>query len=99
MERFVRFVSKERERFISLLASAGFTVFPSTTNFVLCHVGPQARDLAQGLMAKGVVVRSYPHDHPLGDHLRFTIRSQREDDRLIDEIARIYPQLVATAGS
>jgi len=99
MERFVRFVSKERDRFSGLLASAGFTVYPSATNFVLCHVGPQARDLARGLLAKGLVVRSYPRDHPLGDHLRFTVRSQREDDRLVGAITRIYPQLVRTDRS
>ena len=99
MERFVRFVSKERERFATLLVSTGFAVYPSSTNFLLCHVGPQARDLAQGLMAKGLVVRSYPQDHALADHLRFTVRSQREDDRLVDAINRIYPQLVRTSGS
>jgi histidinol-phosphate aminotransferase len=94
MERFVRFVSLERERFSGLFISAGFAVYPSATNFVLCHVGRQARDLAQGLLAKGLVVRSYSQDHLLSDHLRFTVRSQREDDRLVDTIARIYPQLV-----
>jgi histidinol-phosphate aminotransferase len=99
MERFVRFVSKERERFSGLLTSAGFTVYPSSTNFVLCHVGPQARDLAQALLAKGLVVRSYSQDHALAEHLRFTVRSQREDDRLVGTIARIYPQLVRTDRS
>ena len=99
MERFVRFVSKERERFAALLVSVGFSVYPSSTNFVLCHVGPQARTLAQGLMAKGMVVRSYPQGHLLGDHLRFTVRSQREDDRLVDVITWIYPQLIHTPRS
>jgi histidinol-phosphate aminotransferase len=91
MERFVRFVSKERERFAALLTSTGFAVYPSSANFLLCHVGPQARDLARGLMAKGLVVRSYPEDHLLGDHLRFTVRSQGEDDRLVEAITWIYP--------
>jgi histidinol-phosphate aminotransferase len=99
MERFVRFVSQERERLTALLTSAGLTVYPSSTNFVLCHVGPQAGDLARALLAKGLVVRSYSQDHPLGDHLRFTVRSRREDDRLAEMIAWIYPQLVSTAGS
>ena len=99
MERFVRFVTKERERFSGLLTSAGFSVYPSATNFVLCHVGPQARDLARGLLAKGLVVRSYSRNHPLGDHLRFTVRSQSEDDRLVGTITRIYPQLVRTDPS
>ncbi len=97
MERFVRFVTKERERFATLLAMAGFTVYPSSTNFALCHVGPQASDLARALMAKGMVVRSYPAGHALADHLRFTVRSQEEDDRLVDAISWIYPHLVATA--
>lgn len=99
MERFVRFVSRERERFSGLLASAGLAVHPSSTNFLLCHVGPQARQLAWGLMARGLVVRSYPRDHPLCDHLRFTVRSQREDDRLVETITWLQPQLVPTSGS
>jgi histidinol-phosphate aminotransferase len=99
MERFVRFVSKERERFRSLLEAAGFTAYASHTNFVLCHVGPQARDLANELLARGLVVRSYPMGHPLGDHLRFTVRSQGEDNRLVDMITWIYPQLVRSATS
>ena len=99
MERFVRFVSKERERFTRLLTSVGFIVYPSSTNFVLCRVGSQARELAQELMSKGLIVRSYPSDHLLGDHLRFTVRSQREDDRLIDQISWIYPQLVGIPRS
>jgi histidinol-phosphate aminotransferase len=99
MERFVRFVSKERDRLTALLTSVGFIVYPSSTNFVLCHVGPQARDLAHALMAKGLIVRSYPRDHFLCDHLRFTVRSQGEDDRLVDTISWIYPQLVDAAGS
>lgn len=99
MERFVRFVSKERERLASLLTSTGFVVYPSSTNFLLCHVGPEARRLAHELLVKGLVVRSYPEDHMLRDHLRFTVRSQKEDDRLVDLIAWIYPQLVRTPGS
>ncbi|MEN8239052.1 MAG: histidinol-phosphate transaminase [Actinomycetota bacterium] len=99
MERFVRFVSKERERLAALLVSAGLTVYPSSTNFLLCHVGPHARGLAHGLVTKGIVVRSYPQDHVLGDHLRFTVRSQKEDDRLVDMITWIYPQLLRTTNS
>jgi len=99
MERYVRFITKERERLSAALASIGFIVYPSTTNFVLCHVGPAASDLAQGLLAKGMVVRSYPPEHPLGDHLRFTVRSQREDDRLVGAISRMYPHLVRGSRS
>jgi histidinol-phosphate aminotransferase len=99
MERYVRFVTKERERLSATLSATGIIVYPSTTNFVLCHVGPYARDLAQALLAKGMVVRSYPPEHPLGDHLRFTVRSQQEDDRLVEAISWIYPQLVRGSGS
>ena len=99
MERFVAFVSKERDRFSMRLASAGFTVYPSTTNFVLSYIGPHARELAQGLMTQGMIVRSYPREHPLGSHLRFTVRSQRENDRLVHAMTRIHPQLLRTDRS
>jgi hypothetical protein len=44
-------------------------------------------------------VRSYPSDHLLGDHIRFTVRSQTEGDPLIDVISMIYTKLVGVPRS
>lgn len=83
MHRIVRATVKERESLAGELSSAGVSVLPSTANFLLCHIGPAANDLANILMAEGLVVRSYPVAHPLDEFLRFTVRSPHENRRLV----------------
>ncbi|MDX1691306.1 MAG: aminotransferase class I/II-fold pyridoxal phosphate-dependent enzyme [Acidimicrobiia bacterium] len=67
------------------LTRIGLDVRPSTTNFLLAPV-PDASDVATRLMDRGIVVRAYAADHPLADHLRFTVRSPGEHDRLVAEL-------------
>lgn len=95
MTRFVRHVTKERSRFADRLASVGIVAYPSTTNFLLCRVGPHAQSLSSSLLARGLVVRSYPADHLLADHLRFTVRSRKEDDLLVATIATLEGSITA----
>jgi histidinol-phosphate/aromatic aminotransferase/cobyric acid decarboxylase-like protein len=61
----------------------------SDANFLLVHIGPEAPALAAGLMAEGLVVREFPHIPELADHLRFTVRSPADNDRLVEAIERI----------
>ncbi len=75
-----------RDRLAAGLDSAGLTPYPSTTNFVLCRVGPQAHDIASRLTAAGIVVRPFPVDGPLTDHLRFTVRTPEEQERLFSAL-------------
>lgn len=79
----------ERERFRDRLVAMGLDVPPSEANFLLAHIGPDARSLAGGLMREGLVVREFPHIPELIEHLRFTVRSQTDNDRLIETIERI----------
>jgi histidinol-phosphate aminotransferase len=89
MRRSVDRLIAERERFRGRLAALGFEVPPSEANFLLTHVGPDAQPLATGLMREGLVVREFPHIPELIDHLRFTVRSRTDNDRLITTIERI----------
>jgi histidinol-phosphate aminotransferase len=92
MRRHVSQIIRERSRFADDLAAVGLAVVPgSLTNFVLCHVGPHARDLAGSLMAEGLVVRTFPASGPLDGFLRFTVRSRAENDRLLDALRRHTP--------
>ena len=78
-------VAAERARLSAALTEAGWSVGPSTTNFVLVDMGSVDRAAAasEALLRRGLVPRTFPETHPLADHLRLTVRSPEEDDRLI----------------
>ena len=78
-------VAAERERLTSELERIGWRPGPSRTNFLLVgFLSPgRAGEVAEGLLRRGLVPRTFPATHPLADHLRLTIRSTDEDDRLI----------------
>lgn len=79
----------ERARLADALTGVGFTVLPSAANFLLCHVGSAAGAIADHLFSRGLVVRRFPADGPLADHLRFTVRSPGEDDRLLATLEEV----------
>lgn len=80
-------VAAERSRVARELSSLGFTVHPSTTNFVLTRVGPNAGQIADDLMwGHGMVVRTFPTDSELVDHLRITVRSPTDNNRLLEHL-------------
>ena len=78
-------VIAERERLTTELTEAGWSVGPSVTNFVLVDLGSvdRAAAAAEALLQRGLVPRTFPDTHPLADHLRLTVRSADENDRLI----------------
>ena len=79
-------VERERERLTRDLTAVGWVVRPSVTNFVLVDFGTaaEAARVAEGLLSRGLVPRTFPADHPLAHCLRITIRSEAEDDRLVE---------------
>jgi histidinol-phosphate aminotransferase len=78
-------VEAERARLAAALTAIGWRVGPSVTNFLLVDLGSATRAaaVAEGLLRHGLVPRTFPATHPLADHLRLTVRSAHEDDRLI----------------
>jgi histidinol-phosphate aminotransferase len=76
-----RLIVSERVAMAARLASAGWRVLPSLTNFLLVHP-PDAASIAGSLLARGLVVRSYPGG-PLAEWLRITVRSPDENARLL----------------
>jgi histidinol-phosphate aminotransferase len=81
-------ISAERERLISALTDAGWSVGPSVTNFLLVDLGSvdRAAAAAEALLQRGLVPRTFPDTHPLADHLRLTVRSPEQNDRLIEAV-------------
>jgi histidinol-phosphate aminotransferase len=83
--RNVERVTRERDRLRDGLVAAGWSVGPSVTNFLLVDFGDTARaaTVAEGLLQRGLVPRTFGEGHPLADHLRLTVRDGAENDRLI----------------
>jgi histidinol-phosphate aminotransferase len=96
-------VERERARLAAAFAAVGLPAGPSVTNFLLVDLGSPAaaRTLASGLLARGLVPRTFGGDHPLAGHLRFTVRDEAQDDRLIAALAALAPAVHAAraAGS
>ena len=86
-------VERERERLTTELGAAGWQIGPSVTNFVLADFGTpvEAGRVAEALLSRGLVPRTFGPGHPLAHCLRITVRSVEENDRLIEaarELAR-----------
>jgi histidinol-phosphate aminotransferase len=86
-------VERERARLTDGLRAAGWSIGPSVTNFVLADLGSpeRAASVAEALLSRGLVPRTFGADHPLAAHLRLTIRDAGENDRLISAAADIGP--------
>jgi histidinol-phosphate aminotransferase len=78
-------VERERQRLTAGLRSVGWSVGPSVTNFILVDLASteRAATVAEGLLSRGLVPRTFGAGHPLADHLRLTVRDPDENDRLI----------------
>jgi histidinol-phosphate aminotransferase len=82
-------VERERARLGDSLRAIGWSVGPSVTNFLLVDLGSveRAAAIADALLARGLVPRTFGEGHPLADHLRLTIRDPHENDRLVEAAA------------
>jgi histidinol-phosphate aminotransferase len=79
----VREILYERDRLGAALIARGWTLVPSTANFVLGRPPASAAAIAVWLQGAGLIVRSYAGHSRLNDWLRVTVRSPEEDDRLL----------------
>jgi histidinol-phosphate aminotransferase len=75
----------ERARLASALIEAGWSIGPSVTNFLLADfaTAEHAADVAESMLRRGLVPRTFGPSHPLAAHLRLTIRDSAQNDRLI----------------
>ena len=82
----VAVIAAERERFTERLREAGWDPQPSTTNFVLVTFASaaEAEAAAEGLLARGIIPRTFGEGHPLAHCLRLTVRNAEQDDRLVE---------------
>jgi histidinol-phosphate aminotransferase len=78
-------VPAERAWLRERLDAAGWTTYPSVTNFVLARIGTpeEAEDATDWLLRRGIVSRTFGPANPLRGHLRFTVRTRPDDERLV----------------
>lgn len=82
-------IAAERDWLAPRLAAAGWPPYPSVTNFLLVRIGTtaEASAAAEHLLRQGLVPRTFAPDGPLGGHLRLTVRSREENERLLAAVA------------
>ena len=80
----------ERDRLIERLREFAFLqVYDSEANFVLCRVlGRDAASLKEELARAGILIR-YFHKPGLDDHIRISIGTPEQIDRLLEELTRM----------
>ncbi len=77
-----------REFLMCEFARLGMHCPPSQTNFLLLHVGPQAGQVYQRLLERGVIVRPCK-GYDLPEHLRVTVGTPEQNLRLVVELEKI----------
>lgn len=84
----VRRIAAEREWLAAQLADLGYAPYPSVTNFLLVRIGDQAASelTSERLLRGGIVPRTFGAANPLRGHLRLTVRSRAENQRLLEVI-------------
>jgi len=84
----VQRVTAERAWLSGRLTDAGRPPAPSVTNFLLLRIGDHeaAEAEAERLLRSGIVPRTFGPANPLRGHLRLTVRSRTENERLLEVI-------------
>ena len=78
LEATRRLLREEKRKLSGALKEMGFCCVPSATNFILFHAGPQAGEMAQALLRKGIIVR-HMQAWDLPEYLRVTIGLPEEN--------------------
>jgi histidinol-phosphate aminotransferase len=84
-------LSSEREWLAARLDDLGWMPAPSVCNFLLVRIGDHdaAERAADGLLHAGIVPRTFGPANPLRGHLRLTVRSRSENERLLEVVASV----------
>lgn len=78
----VRRTVEERQRLEAALGSFGWRWPVSQANFLLCEVGPRARELYEGLKSRRILVRWW-NTPELAESLRITVGTPEQNDALL----------------
>ena len=82
-------IVRHRATLVAGLTDLGFTVLPSSANFVFArHPGPRGAALAAALRGRAVLVRHFPGPRT-DDFVRITVGAETEIRRLLDVLGEI----------
>lgn len=86
-------LSAERDWLAARLAEVGWPASLSVTNFILVRIGDHAaaEAAAEGLLRTGIVPRPFGPANPLRGHLRLTVCSRAENERLLATVSDLSP--------
>lgn len=77
-------IIESRNYATSALTELGFNVLPSHANFIfVSHKSESAENIYQALRKQGVLVRHFKNPERIANHLRITIGSDHDNQRLI----------------
>jgi len=85
----VKMIIKERKRLTQELNDLGFYVICSQSNFLLVRLGQQAKIICKKLKQRGIVIRDRSDKKYLEGCVRITVRSPKENNRLIRTLKEI----------
>jgi histidinol-phosphate aminotransferase len=90
-------VEAERPRLVEAFRAAGWRAYPSVACFLLLDLGSTDRSahVAEALMRRGLVPRTFPTGHPAAHCIRVTVRAPHENDRLLAAVAEIAREMRA----
>jgi histidinol-phosphate aminotransferase len=86
--RSVEEIVTQREALQRELSSMGLRTYDSSANFVLFEV-PNAQAVWQGLYDRGILVRNYPSNPMLVDHLRVTATTPDEGEAFLTALKEL----------
>lgn len=85
-------VVSERERLSAELAARGFSVLPSSANFVFAkHGAVGGREVYEQLRARGVLVRHFAKPR-IAEYCRITVGSREQNDALLAALDAFLPR-------
>lgn len=97
-----RQVNAEGLRFLQQAFHArGLVTIPSLANFITVQVGVPAGVVFDALLREGVIIRPLGGRADTGGiscHIRITIGTQAQNERVLAALDRVLPQLAAAAG-
>ena len=84
-------IAVQRSRLFLDLADLDWQPYPSCANFMLAQFSdPETASRAgEALLRQGLVPRTFGADHPLANCIRLPVRSEHENDRLIEAVKGI----------
>lgn len=89
MRGVARATAAERSWLQRELAKRGFKVVPSQANFLLTLPPLPAAQLHERLRSEGILARVFPHEPSLAAHIRFTVATRTDHERLLSALDRI----------